>query len=326
MDVETTEVLINADKLPVIIGSQVEELNKLNEKVNTALEKARKAQSSANTAKNKTINFLGYGKTAAIEALQSSGYDLSEALISSAEAHKIGFEFQTKLAEITKYLFALGVTSLAQNRMVVRELELKLKGASASQLSELARKEVLNVVMQLKAQEDILCKQERLTIKVKSIDNQLQSQVEKDEQHDELLRLQAENDKQHDEQMQRHAEIDRQHNEMLRLQTEKDKQHDEQLARRAEIDLQHDEAMSILVERCLALERTISSMLDTQKTNQENIRLNSISIERQEASIKQLVDEVTNSVMLLNRKFVISLAIAVSSLLGIVVLCVLKFS
>ena len=298
MDTETTELLINADKLPVIIGSQVEELNKLNEKVNTALEKARKAQDSANTAKNKTISFLGFGKTDAIEALQSSGYDLSEALISSAEAHKIGFEFQTKLAEITKYLFALGVSSLAQNRMVVRELELKLKGASASQLSELARKEVLNVVMQLKAQEDILCKQERLTIKVKSIDNQLQSQVEKDEQHDELLRLQVEKDEQHDEQLQRHTEIDRQHEVTLR----------------------------VLIDKCSALENAIHLLQDTQKILQESDRLNSTIIEKQEVLIKQLEGDIANYVRLFDKKLVILTAIAIIALLGTVLLYALKLT
>lgn len=303
--------VLNPDEMPSIIGSQVEELDKLDKKVKAALEKARNAQDSANSAKEKSVSML-WGKTEAIEALQSSGYALSEAVISSAEAHEIGFEFQTKLAEISKYLFALGVSSLAQNRMVVRELELKLKGASAAKLSELARKEVHSVVMQLKAQEDILCKQERLTMKVKSLDNQLQSQIYKDVEHDEMLLRQIAKDKQHDE--------------MLQLQAKKDLLHDEQLAHQAEIDRQHDEALSMLAERCLTLERAITSMLDAQKADQENMRLNSMSVERQEMSIKQLGDDVNNVVIMLNRKFLISLVIAVSSLLGIVILFALKFS
>ena len=70
----------------------------------------------------------------------------------------MSFEYQKKLGEITKYLFGLGVTNIAMNRSVVRELELKLQGASAEELDEFARRELLGVVKQLKAQEDIMKK------------------------------------------------------------------------------------------------------------------------------------------------------------------------
>ena len=60
-------------------------------------------------------------------------------------------------SEITEiYLFGLGVSNLAMNRSVVRGVEMRLKGASEEELDELARQEILGVVRQLKAQEDIM--------------------------------------------------------------------------------------------------------------------------------------------------------------------------
>ena len=54
---------------------------------------------------------------------------------------------------------------------VVRELEAKLSGASEEELSEFARAEVISVIRQLKALEDIMYKLEKL-------ENELKVQVE----------------------------------------------------------------------------------------------------------------------------------------------------
>ena len=59
------------------------------------------------------------------------------------------------MTQAIRYLFGLGVSNLAANRTVVRELELKLKNASKEELSELARQEITNVILQLRAQEDM---------------------------------------------------------------------------------------------------------------------------------------------------------------------------
>ncbi|WP_132470456.1 hypothetical protein [Novosphingobium sp. ST904] len=77
-------------------------------------------------------------------------------------AQKISFDFQARLAEVTKYLFKLGVGNIAATRIVVRELEMRLHGASDEELSDLARQEVLSVIRQLKEQEDLLWKQKKM--------------------------------------------------------------------------------------------------------------------------------------------------------------------
>lgn len=153
-----SEVRVLNDKdLPSLIGGQVNELNVLNDKIKLATEAAERAKKSAEEAKQVSVGF--FNKKTAIEELQEAGGMLANAVQSGVEAQKTAFEFQTKLAKISKYLFGLGASNIANTRSVIRELELRLSGASEEELSDLAQQELLNVVKQLKEQEDILKKQ-----------------------------------------------------------------------------------------------------------------------------------------------------------------------
>lgn len=150
--------------LPELVKGQLDKLNEVAASVESAIEAANKAEEQAKEAKNKSAGrgFFTDKKRVAIEELQSAGIDMANAVQASAKAQKTSFEFQTRLAEIAKYLFSMGVRNIAANRLVVRELEARLKGASEEEISELARQEIMAVVMQLKDQEDLLKKQENL--------------------------------------------------------------------------------------------------------------------------------------------------------------------
>lgn len=150
--------------LPELIHGHLGKLNELNKKVLDANAKAKSAIEKANEAKTKSAErgFFKDYKKEAIVALQAMGVDLASAIQSGAEAQKISFEFQDRLAKVTKYLFELGVSNIAANRFVVQELELRLRGATEEELSELARQEVISVIRQLKQQEDLLKKQEQM--------------------------------------------------------------------------------------------------------------------------------------------------------------------
>lgn len=168
------ETQISENDLPIIISQQVDKLNELDRRINEAILAAEEASKSAEEAKNKSA---GFGKKkAAIEELQTASYDLATAVQLGMDAQKASFEFQTKLAEISKYLFNLGVSNIASNRFVVRELELRLKGASKEELSELAQQEIKTIVKQLKEQESILLKLDDLQNKLRNLNNQLQTQ------------------------------------------------------------------------------------------------------------------------------------------------------
>lgn len=146
-------------QLPGLLQGQISKLNELDASVTKAIKAAESAKSAADSAAQKSAGM--FQKKAAIEELQKASLDLAGAVIQGADAQRLSFEFQQKLAEISKFLFGLGVSNIAANRMVVRELELKLNGASKQQLSDLARQELIGVVKQLKDQEDIMVRQER---------------------------------------------------------------------------------------------------------------------------------------------------------------------
>jgi hypothetical protein len=232
---DEVSVQFNMNDLPNIISGQVKELNDLGIKVENARDRAESAQTSANKA---YIISAGFGKKkAAIEELQLAVYDLAKAVVSEAETQKTAFNFQTQLAEITKYLFGLGVSNLALNRSVVRELELKLSGASAEELSDLAKQEALNVIRQLKAQEDILIKLEQFDNKVKivheenvSLRKQLEVQIKTDTHHDKELQALAGADKLFADELKTQAETDRKHNELLVSLARQEEEHDKALA------------------------------------------------------------------------------------------------
>lgn len=312
---------IEEKDLPAIISSQINKLNELDQSVKKAMDAAEKAKDSADTAKGKSAGM--FKKKVAIEELQSAGIDLAEAVQSGAEAQKISFEFQTKLAEITKYLFGLGVSNIASNRFVVRELEMKLKGATEQELSELARQELISVVKQLKDQEDILKKQENLSKRVKTheemlrehknrtqeitnelkthsdtdklLGEQLKLQEEASKRLEEQLQAQAELDRLHSEQLQAQAEIDKLHEEQIRLQVENDKKLLEKLKVQEDVDLMHAEQLKIHAET----DKKFEKLLETQA---ENDRIHDEKIKEQELKMKIMQDEINQLKLALETK------------------------
>lgn len=171
--------------LPGLISNQVEKLNELNSSVKKAMNAAEGAEESALEASKKSA---GFGKKkVAIEELQSASVDLAKAVQLGAKAQKTSFEFQKKLAEISKYLFGLGVSNVTNNRMVVRELEKRLQGASEEEISELAQQELMQVLLQLKGQEDILRKLEYHTSNIQQLKGNLVQQFEYSRQLNERL-------------------------------------------------------------------------------------------------------------------------------------------
>ena len=163
---------IDETMLPKLIQGQIGKLNELDEGVKTALAAAEHAEGRALSARKLSAGWslLEGKKKEAIEGLQEAGIELAGAVQLGAKAQKLSFEFQQRLAEVTKYLFGLGVGNIAANRAVVRELELRLSGASEEQLSDLARQEVASVVRQLNEQEDLLRKQDQMKGALRELD------------------------------------------------------------------------------------------------------------------------------------------------------------
>jgi chromosome segregation ATPase len=178
------------------------------------------------------------------------------------DVQKLTLEYQEKITQITQYLFGLGVSNIAANRSVVRQLELKLKGASKEELSELARQELLNVVKQLKAQEDIMEKQSKLSSKVHDHDKRIKEQEKKgfdlgdrideaedsikrnDTKHSEHEARQDQKLKKHDELLAKHERKDVEHDDLLDKGKKKDEDQDRRLAEQVEKDSEHDRKLA----------------------------------------------------------------------------------
>ena len=101
-------VELNIDQVPDLIHDRfkkVEELKKNVEK--KQVKKAKLAKESAEIAKDHSAGL--FQKKGAIEALQTVTHDLAEAQISAAQAQELSFEYHQKVAELTTFLFKLGV-------------------------------------------------------------------------------------------------------------------------------------------------------------------------------------------------------------------------
>ena len=145
------------------------------EKVKVAKDKAEEAQQNATALKEKKTGFFSF-KSKAIEETKSALIEvaeaeseisksqivLAEAQQRAVEAQEKSFEFQQKLAQATAMMITFSVTSIATSRTMVQELEKRLNGASQEELSDLARREIQTVVCQIKAQQDMMGRQNQL--------------------------------------------------------------------------------------------------------------------------------------------------------------------
>ena len=178
-ELDNYDLAVKESDVPEIIGSQFTIMQEYKENLDIAKKKALDAQVQALGSKEKKTGV--FKNKTAIESLQETTLSLADAQIIAAEAQEKSFEYQKKLAEITKYLFGLGVSNIAANRIVVKELEMRLKNASEDEIDSLAREEIKNLVRELKMQEDIMQKQSLLNERIRELDEKMTFYLSKDE-------------------------------------------------------------------------------------------------------------------------------------------------
>ena len=179
-ELDNYDLAVKESDVPEIIGSQFTIMQEYKENLDIAKKKALDAQVQALGSKEKKTGV--FKNKTAIESLQETTLSLADAQIIAAEAQEKSFEYQKKLAEITKYLFGLGVSNIAANRIVVKELEMRLKNASEDEIDSLAREEIKNLVRELKMQEDIMQKQSLLNERIRELDEKMTLYLSKDEE------------------------------------------------------------------------------------------------------------------------------------------------
>ena len=263
---ETMLVELNIDQVPDLIHDRFKKVEELKKNVEKASEKAKLAKESAEIAKDHSAGL--FQKKGAIEALQTVTHDLAEAQISAAQAQELSFEYHQKVAELTTFLFKLGVSSIAVNRSVVRTLELKMKGASQETLDDFARQEIAEVVRQLKEQEDLMRKHNMLSEKVR---------INRDKtiEHDRLFIEKNKIDNLQDEEILRQAERGKELEKRIDDRVEKDKSQDEEISRQ--------------VVKGKELEKRIDDRVEKDKSQDEEIARQIAKGEEFENQIKQLM-------------------------------------
>ena len=274
---ETMLVELNIDQVPDFIHDRFEKVEELKKNVDKASKKAKLAKESAEVAKEHSAGL--FQKKGAIEALQTVTHDLAEAQISAAQAQELSFEYHQKVAELTTFLFKLGVSSIAANRSVVRTLELKLMGASQEKLDEYARQEIAEVVRQLKEQEDLMRKHNMLSEKVR---------INRDKtiEHDRLFIEKNKIDNLQDEEISRQAERGKELEKRIDDRVEKDKSQDEEISRqvvkgkelekriddRVEKDRSQDEEIARQIAKGEELENQIKQLMASNLEKEEHIK------------------------------------------------------
>ena len=284
---------LSSDQVPNLINEQFTKLEVVKNNVERATSKARKAQQRAEEAKNISPGL--FHRKEAIEELQTVTEEIADAQIASAEAQEVSFEYQQKLGEITKYLFSLGVSNIATNRSVVRQLQLKLRDASEKDLDELARQEIIGVVKQLKAQEDIMIKQSAMSDIVKRHDKRQNAGDAKDKEQDEEIGRQAEKDKEHDKR--------------LDAGDAKDKEQDQEIGRQAEKIKNLFEDNQLIKQRCTVQEE------DIKKLQEKNMKLEN-SLREMDGSLRKMIDTKYNKLLGI-LTFVLSLGAFILSIVGV---------
>ncbi len=180
---------VDEKQVPSLIQDQFSMMGELRKEI-------ERASNNAFDAKEAVINEVGtkdLSKKGAIENLQTATLELANAQIDAMNAQKLSFEYQQKLAEITKFLFQLGLTNIAMNRLVVEELEAKLRNATQEELDEMARAEIEDLLKRLKMQQDMDKKQSELRLILKGQEEmiaKLSSDVES--MRKELIKLNSE--------------------------------------------------------------------------------------------------------------------------------------
>ena len=140
-------------------------MEKIKDHIDNCEQKAKESLEKAQSAYNKPVGFW-HSSTPAIEALQEAAQNLGESQVEITETQSLLFRQQKTIANAVSKLFKLSVYNIATTRFAVNEIQLRLSGASKEKISDLAKKELESVLLQLKHQLDLMEQQERLEKKI----------------------------------------------------------------------------------------------------------------------------------------------------------------
>ncbi len=176
--------IVEAD-VPLILHEKFQELNSIKQEIALIRRNAEETQNSAQKAKQEKAGL--FNKQRVITNVQDVVASLADNQVETAEINNRILIYQQKQTETMKFLLGLGVSNLANNRAVIKFLKQKLDDGVGKDFSEIEEEEILSIIKQLKAQEDILERQNQISDKVKKHDREIVKQQDKDIEHDERI-------------------------------------------------------------------------------------------------------------------------------------------
>ena len=182
-------------------------------------------------------------------------------------------------------MIAFSVTNIATSRTIVRELEKRLEGASKEELSELARTELENVVSQIKAQQDIMGRQNQLA-------EILQQHAEANEVRDKAITEQAIEVSKQNQQILTQGQALREQSRVLTYQVQKTGEHDKIFEAINAIDKQQDKDIQAIVEVNEKQDKDIQSIIAINNEQEKTIQSQSKRIGELELEIEALNEKL----------------------------------
>ena len=281
--VEVTEEMLSGKSIVATVNSSVEEIKAIETKIAKAVASANSAKKKAKDANEVERHWYQNTTARIVDKLQPAVQSLATAVSESADTQKLLFEHQKILAQACQRLFAMGVSNIAATRMVVRNIKLQLENASEEEISELARQELMNVMKQLQAQEDLANRQEKMSEKIKAHSSSLGEHDKLLEDHDVLLQsqegkidklktsireakknLQSKNLEQ-DERITKNDAKDQEQDKRLAEKDAKDLEHDNRLDAKDEKDNEHDSRIAENRQSIESIQETLKNLLAENK-------------------------------------------------------------
>lgn len=168
------------EHLLAVVDGKFAELTAIHGEVEDAKKEAANNLEAAKSNANAGAHVLFNKET--VENLQQVTASLAESQAKSAEISARLLEYQKKTNEVLKYLLSLGVANLANNRAIVSYLKQKLSEGEAKQFDETEQEEILSVIQQLQAQQDLWAKIDALKEKNKEQAEEIASLAKENEE------------------------------------------------------------------------------------------------------------------------------------------------
>ena len=200
------------EEIPGAVIACIDSLSTINKKVQDAANAAENAKQDANLAAAVKPGFFNKGKV--IEGLQDAMKGMSAAQIEQSAAMQALLKYQQQIATTMKFLVQLGTGSMAATRIVYKQMQMQMRGASVQELDEMAKQELKNTLRQLKNQLDMMEQQERTQNAVKKNQDSIRDINALDQAQETELARQRNKDDEHD------SRLDAQEKMIIRLEAE----------------------------------------------------------------------------------------------------------